>query len=102
MLHRREAIQCHIRTFGSFDSFRRAFWKAVAYDPELSKQFDPNSLDTMKNGRAPYVRKQDRVGKRVKIELHHKQEISKDGDVYNVDNLNAVTPKDLIEIQKGN
>lgn len=90
------------KTFGSFDSFRRAFWKAVADDPELSKQFDSNSLDTMKNGRAPYVRKQERVGKRVKVELHHKQEISKGGDVYNVDNLNALTPKRHIDIHRGN
>ncbi|EOL9073400.1 S-type pyocin domain-containing protein [Cronobacter turicensis] len=90
------------RQFGSFDSFRRAFWKEVPNVPELAEQFDPNNLDTMKNGRAPYVRPQERAGKRVKMELHHKQEISKGGDVYNVDNLNVVTPKRHIEIHKGN
>ena len=90
------------RKFGNFDAFRRAFWKEVAADPELSKQFDPNSLDTMNKGRAPFARKSERIGKRVKVELHHKREISKGGDVYNVDNLNAVTPKRHIEIHKGN
>ncbi|EOL9040741.1 S-type pyocin domain-containing protein [Cronobacter sakazakii] len=90
------------RQFGSFDSFRRAFWKEVANIPELAEQFDPHNLDTMKNGRAPYVRAQERSGKRVKMELHHKQEISKGGDVYNVDNLSVVTPKRHIEIHKGN
>ncbi len=56
----------------------------------------------MKLGRAPTVRFRDSVGKRVKVELHHKVEISKGGDVYNVDNLNALTPKRHIEIHKGN
>lgn len=81
---------------------RNAFWKVIAADPELSKQFDPNSLETMKNGRAPFARKNERIGKRVKIELHHKVEISKGDDVYNVDNLNALTPKRHIDIHKGN
>ena len=90
------------RTFGSFDSFRRAFWKAVADDPELSKQFESDDIDIMKLGRAPTVRFRDSAGKRVKIELHHKVEISKGGDVYNVDNLNALTPKRHIDIHKGN
>ena len=44
------------RTFGSFDLFRRAFWKAVADDPELSKQFESDDIDIMKLGRAPTVR----------------------------------------------
>ncbi|WP_425256072.1 HNH endonuclease [Kosakonia oryziphila] len=48
-----------------------------------------------------YAKKSERAGKRVKIELHHKQDISKGGDVYNIDNLNAVTPKRHIEIHKG-
>lgn len=90
------------KSYSSFDAFRKALWTEVSKDPELLKQFDPNSLDTMKKGRAPYARKQDRVGKRVKIELHHKQGIAKGGDVYDVDNLNAVTPKNHINIHKGN
>jgi len=90
------------KTYGSFDSFRQAFWKAVADDPELSKQFDADDMERMKLGRAPTVRFRDSVGKRVKVELHHKVEISKGGDVYNVDNLNALTPKRHIEIHKGN
>lgn len=90
------------KTFSSFDSFRNAFWKAVAADPELSKQFNTDDMERMKLGRAPTVRFRDSVGKRVKVELHHKVEISKGGDVYNVDNLNALTPKRHIEIHKGN
>lgn len=89
------------KTFSSFDSFRKAFWKEVAADPELSKQFHPDDIKLMKKGYSPTVSAQDSVGKRVKMELHHKQQISKGGDVYNVDNLNALTPKRHIEIHKG-
>ncbi|OCQ51942.1 Pyocin-S2 [Photorhabdus australis subsp. thailandensis] len=88
------------RTFNNFDDFRRAFWKEVGNDSKLSKQFDPSNLSTMKNGRAPYARKTEQVGKRVKIEFHHIQQISKEGDVYNLDNINAITPKQHIEIHK--
>lgn len=90
------------KTYSSFDSFRRAFWKAVSEDPDLSKQFYHSDLNTMKKGRAPFVRKNERAGKRLKVELHHKQDISKGGDVYNTDNLNAVTPKRHIDIHRGN
>jgi len=89
------------KTFSSFDSFRKAFWKEVAADPELSKQFHPDDIKLMKKGYSPTISAQDSVGKRVKMELHHKQQISKGGDVYNVDNLNALTPKRHIEIHKG-
>lgn len=90
------------REFSSFDAFRRAFWKEVAVDPELSKQFQSDDIERMKLGRAPTARFRDSVGKRVKIELHHKVEIFKGGDVYNADNLRALTPKRHIEIHKGN
>lgn len=33
------------KTFGSFDSFRRAFWKAVADDSALSKQFSEADIN---------------------------------------------------------
>lgn|GEM_PF-3751112 len=89
------------KTYSSFGSFRRALWKAVAKDQDLSQQFMPNDLDLMNKGYAPFVRKGERAGKRAKIELHHKKSISEGGDVYNVDNLNAVTPKRHVEIHKG-
>lgn len=90
------------KTFGSFDSFRRTFWKAVADDPDLSKQFEQQDIERMKLGRAPVVDFFDVAGKRMKFELHHKFEISKGGDVYNVDNLSALTPKRHVDIHKGN
>jgi hypothetical protein len=86
------------REFASFDAFRNMFWQEVARDVELSKQFDPGSLATMKNGRAPYVRKTERAGKRVKAELHHVKSIKDNGAVYDVDNLSVVTPKRHVDI----
>lgn len=89
------------REFGNFDAFRRSFWREVASDPELSEQFSSDDITLMKLGRAPTVRFRDSVGKRIKVELHHQVEISKGGEVYNVDNLTALTPKRHIEIHKG-
>jgi hypothetical protein len=81
------ADQLRGKEFKSFRAFRETFWKAVANDPELARQFDPGSLNTMKKGRSAYVRKVDRVGGRVKYELHHKQYISNGGSVYDIDNM---------------
>nr|WP_318382539.1 S-type pyocin domain-containing protein [uncultured Enterobacter sp.] len=89
------------RTFSNFDGFREAFWQEVSKDPELSKQFDSRNLATMKKGRAPYVRKAEGVGLRVKHELHHMEEIQNGGAVYDVDNLGVTTPKRHIEIHQG-
>ncbi|EPS2042198.1 TPA: S-type pyocin domain-containing protein [Citrobacter braakii] len=89
------------RTFSNFDDFRQAFWLEVSKDSELSKQFDPRNLATMKNGRSAYARKPDSIGQRVKYELHHIEEIRNSGAVYDVDNLGVTTPKRHIEIHQG-
>jgi pyocin large subunit-like protein len=89
------------RTFSNFNGFREAFWQEVSKDPELSKQFDPRNLATMKNGRSAYARKPDSIGQRVKYELHHIEEIRNGGAVYDVDNLGVTTPKRHIESHQG-
>lgn len=90
------------KTFGSFDSFRRAFWKAVADDSALSKQFSEADINQMKAGRAPTADFLESVGKRVKIELHHEKEISQGGAVMDVDNIKALTPKIILRHIKEN
>ena len=95
------ADQLRGREFRNFRAFREAFWKTVANDADLAKQFDPSILDTMKKGRAPVARESGQVGRRVKLELHHKNYISKGGGVYDVENINIVTPKLHVEIHKG-
>ncbi|EBD2587655.1 HNH endonuclease, partial [Salmonella enterica] len=82
-------------------AFRKALWTEVGKDPELLKQFGEDDIELLKLGRAPTVRFKDSVGKRVKYEIHHRDEVAKGGDVYNVDNLNVVTPKRHIEIHRG-
>ncbi|XHF30783.1 S-type pyocin domain-containing protein [Pseudomonas chlororaphis] len=87
------ADQLRGREFRDFRAFREAFWKAVADDSELVSQFNNSSAFEMKNGRAPFVRKIDRVGGQVKFELHHSVYISRGGEVMDVDNVRVVTPK---------
>ncbi|MCO7563662.1 S-type pyocin domain-containing protein [Pseudomonas sp. S 311-6] len=79
--------------FRSFDAFRRRFWKAVANDPELSKQFDDESLLRMKkHGYAPKVPYGDHYINQATFILHHSTPISENGGVYDMDNLKIVTP----------
>jgi len=87
------ADQLRGREFRNFRAFREAFWKAVANDSELIKQFNNSSALEMKKGREPFVRKADRVGGQVKLELHHFVHISRGGEVMDIDNIRVVTPK---------
>ena len=48
------------------------------------------------------ARRDDAVGKRSTFEIHHVQEIAKDGSVYDIENMMVLTPKCHIDIQKGN
>lgn len=95
------ADQLRGKEFKNFREFRETLWKAVANDPELSKQFNPGSLAVMKDGSAAYVRESEQVGGRVKFEIHHKNRIIDGGGVYDIDNLVTVTPKRHIEIHSG-
>ncbi|WP_339326601.1 hypothetical protein [Aliarcobacter butzleri] len=70
------------KSFNSFDEFRSAFWKEVANDSALSKQFDRNNITLMKDGKAPYSIVNEQVGGRVKYELDHNIEIQNGGNVY--------------------
>ena len=91
------AAQLKGREFKTFRAFREAFWKAVAGDPFLSAQFTQLNNVDMRNGLAPRARESDQVGRRVKIEIHHLEQISKGGEVYSMDNLRLLTPKQHIE-----
>jgi hypothetical protein len=88
------------RSFSSFDSFRRAFWVAVSRDPKLSEQFSAKDLVRMRGGGAPRAREIDMAGKRQSHDIHHVEQISEGGEVYNVDNLRVNTPKNHIDVHK--
>ncbi|WP_413247289.1 hypothetical protein [Pseudomonas sp. Marseille-P8916] len=83
-------------------AFRRRFWKAVANDPELSKQFDDESLLRMKkHGYVPKVPYGDHYINPATFILHHSTPISENGGVYDMDNLKIVTPLDHNTIHYG-
>ncbi|MFK3769232.1 S-type pyocin domain-containing protein [Pseudomonas putida] len=82
------------KEYRTFDAFRRQFWKAVANDPELSKQFSPQDIRRMrKHGYSPWVDKDDKYMSKRSHEIHHVVPISKQGGVYDMDNLIILTPK---------
>ncbi|MHC8327128.1 S-type pyocin domain-containing protein [Pseudomonas sp. LB1P83] len=94
------ADQLRWKEFRNFHGFRRAFWKAVAGDIELSRQFAGSNLDRMRDGSAPFSAVVDQVGGRKTFELHHEVEVSKGGDVYGLDNISVMTPKRHIQLHK--
>ncbi|WP_313645976.1 S-type pyocin domain-containing protein, partial [Pseudomonas sp.] len=80
--------------FRNFDAFRRRFWKSVANDPELSKQFSERDLARMrKNGNAPLVNDEDIYMSQMTFAIHHVLPISEGGGVYDMSNLRIVTPR---------
>ncbi|WGM04076.1 colicin-like bacteriocin tRNase domain-containing protein [Arsenophonus nasoniae] len=89
------------KKFNSFDEFRNKFWQEVSKDPELSKQFIPSNKKRMSQGLAPRARNKDTIGGRRSFELHHDKPISKDGEVYDIDNIRVTTPKRHIDIHRG-
>lgn len=90
------------RPFASFDKLREAIWLEVSRDPELSRRLGELSRMEISDKRAPLVMAADRVGKRVKYEIHHKHWISEGGAVYDLDNLVIMTPKDHIQAHRKN
>ncbi|WP_080762090.1 S-type pyocin domain-containing protein [Pseudomonas fluorescens] len=88
------------REYSSFDSFRRAFWTAVSRDGAVAGQFSDDSLERMRNGKAPRARLMDTAGKRISHEIHHVELISEGGEVYNVDNLRIHTPNNHVELHQ--
>lgn len=90
------------RPFASFAKLREAIWLEVSQDPELSRQLGELNLQELSNRRAPRAPLADRVGKRVKYEIHHKHRVSEGGSVYDLDNLIIMTPKDHIQTHRNN
>lgn len=97
----RIADQFRGRKYSSFGTFRKAFWRAVVKDVELSAHYESDIIERMKRGNAPVVRYSDSAGDRWSYEIHHIEWISKGGAVYDIDNLRVTTPKNHIESHRG-
>lgn len=85
------------REFSNFKAFRRAFWKTVAADPDLNSQLSRLSKIETGKGLSAKAPEADHVGKKTKYELHHVKPISEDGEVYNIDNIRVLGPKQHIK-----
>jgi hypothetical protein len=85
------------REFSSFRAFRRAFWKAVATDPEMSSKLSRLSKIETERGLSARAPQADHVGKKIKYDLHHVKPISEDGAVYDIDNIRVLAPKQHID-----
>lgn len=94
------AAQLKGREFRNWKTYRQTLWKAVGNDSLLTSQFDSVSVARMKKGFAPLASKAERVGGLASLQIHHKVPISKNGDVFDADNLVIVTPRQHIEIHK--
>jgi hypothetical protein len=91
------------REFANFHRFREAFWRAVAEDKNLRKQFNVTNLRFMSKGTAPFPSKDDHYGGRQKFELHHHVEVAKGGAVFDMENILVMTPRRHIRLhQSGN
>ena len=84
------------REFRDFDHLREEYWKAVANDPDLAGQFNVANRNRMAQGLAPKAPKVGHAGERSSFELDHVIEIQHGGEVYNLDNLRVMTPKNHI------
>ncbi|WP_410481153.1 S-type pyocin domain-containing protein [Pseudomonas plecoglossicida] len=89
------------RRFARFDKLKEAIWMEIAADVVFSRHIMPAILDDMRKGLAPFAKRDQRVGKRVKLEIHHKHEIAQGGAVYDLDNLVFMTPQVHINHHRG-
>lgn len=90
------------RRFSRFDRLREAIWMEIAADEVFKQHLEFLDADNMRNGAAPYAPESQWVGRRIKIEIHHKHEIASGGAVYDLDNLLLMTPRVHIDHHKEN
>jgi hypothetical protein len=81
------------REFATFDDFRGAFWEEVAADPDLAGQFSSLNRQRMSEGLAPAAPVAEQVGQRRSFEIDHIEAIFRGGSVYDVENLQVMTPQ---------
>lgn len=74
----------------------------IAADEVFKQHLEFLDADNMRNGAAPYAPESQWVGRRIKIEIHHKHEIASGGAVYDLDNLLLMTPRVHIDHHKEN
>lgn len=84
------------KEFSSFDDLRSAVWEHIGKNPELSSGFTPRNVQLMQDGYAPlaprqYLNESGAFGK--SFNLHHIDPVANGGAVYDLSNLQIVSPK---------
>ena len=92
------------KTFNTFDDLRSAIWQQVGNTPELTVGFSRANIGQMKGGNAPfapteYLTESGAFGDRFNI--HHVEPIAWGGGVYDLSNLQIVSPKVHYNIHYG-
>lgn len=102
------ARQLRGKDFKNFADFRQRFWKLVAADPVLKQGWSPQNLKQMQNGSPPGVGKshlgrseQTGGGSNAVYNLDHKQRLEDGGGLYDLDNIQVVSPKIHVELGQG-
>lgn len=90
------------KKFSSWAAFRRRLWQTIGRSPLFENEFEPAELLSMRRGLAPLAELDERVGKKIKYEIHHVKRIADGGDVYDIDNLRIVSPKFHQSLHKRN
>jgi uncharacterized protein len=87
----------NIGDFRSFEDLRQTFWRLVAEDPGLAPPggWRPSNMTLMRNGQPPQAHgsQQTGGGSNAVLQLNHRQALEHAGEVYDLDNLEVVTPK---------
>ncbi len=86
------------KEFTSFNEFRKSFWRAVSEDSALVGQLTASQIAAVSKGNSPIAPNSGIVGRRIRYELHHITYISKNGEVYDIDNLRIMTPRAHIDL----
>ncbi|WP_167275411.1 S-type pyocin domain-containing protein [Pantoea sp. Tr-811] len=88
------------RSHSSWNLYRQRLWRLVAKSPLFEGQFSPEMRALMLRGLAPYAPRDERVGSRVKYEIHHIKSIRDGGGVYDSDNLVIISPRFHIDMHR--
>lgn len=89
------------KKFDNFTQFRRAVYTLVSEDIKLMSQFKRANQSHLKKGYAPFAPQGEHYGKIGRYHMHHLDELQNNGDVYNIDNVRIVTPKNHFRIHYG-
>jgi hypothetical protein len=80
------------KSFNSFDLFRNEFWKSMSKS-KYAGEFGEANITRMEGGLAPFAVKSQHIGLQKNYHLHHKSPISHGGAVYDLSNIQIVTPR---------